>query len=320
MRAIQIIAPGNAQVVDVPVPQVKDDEVLVKVKSCVTCPHWDITLFRGVDIFERPGFPKYPIPAGYPGHEMAGEVTAVGKKVKAFKVGDRVATIIAGGEDRMGFYCEFINRPASTVVKVPKGISDDAAASMEMSRYVSAFVRLLGDVSGKRTGVTGVGPAGLIALQMLKALGAREVVAVDMLDDRLALAKKLGATETVNAGTDQIKRLESAPLQASVDCSGIASGLQTALDHTRGSISIFGVPHGDIKYGIRHWGRNLLSSGNPTADDTAFVLKLWRAGKLDTGALVSARLPFEKYADGIQRLMARKAVKIAYCPEGPWSA
>ena len=64
MKAIQIQEPGKAVLIDVPVPVIAEDEVLVKVVCCVTCPHWDLTLFKGVDIFGRPGYPKYPIPWG----------------------------------------------------------------------------------------------------------------------------------------------------------------------------------------------------------------------------------------------------------------
>jgi len=313
MRAVQIVAPGKVEVVDVPVPEVAPNEVLVKVAACVTCPHWDITLYRGVDIFERPGWPQYPIPVGYPGHEMSGDVVAAGDRVSGLAVGDRVATLVNAGERVMGFYCEYINRPESDVVAIADDVTYEAGASMEMARYVSAFVRLLGDVAGKRTGVTGVGPAGLIALQMLKALGARQVVAVDLLKERLAMALQLGADETVDAATG-LDCLADAPFEAAIDCSGSAAGVQSALDHTRGAVSVFGVPHGIVRYGIQHWGRDLLSSGNPTAADTQRVLDLWRAGQLDTAALVSARLPFEQYERAVKMLIERQAIKVALCP------
>jgi len=187
---------------------------------------------------------------------------------------------------------------------------------MELARYVAAYVRLLGDVRGKRAGVVGVGPAGLIAVQILKALGAREVVAVDVLKDRLSLAAQLGADQTVNSAAGELAEFQSRPLHVSVDCSGVSSGLQTALDHTLEAVSIFGVPHGTVTYGIRHWGRNLLSRASPGEDDTRLVLDLWRNHALNTEALVSARLPLERYAEGIQMLMARKAIKVAFCPHG----
>jgi threonine dehydrogenase-like Zn-dependent dehydrogenase len=315
MKAVQIQAPGRVAIVEVPVPEVAADEVLVKVECCVTCPQWDLTLYAGVDIFSRPGYPRYPIPWGYPGHEMAGQVVRLGSEVESLQVGDRVAALVTAGETVPGYYCEFINRPADTLIKLPDEVSYEAGANMEMCRHMMPFVRLLGEVAGKRTGVTGVGPAGLIALQFLKARGAAEVVAIDLLPERLELARQLGATETVNSATEEIETLQSKPLQATVDCSGVAAGLQTALDYTRGSISVFGVPHGEVKYGIRHWGSNLLSGSGPVlpADDQ-FVLEAWRSGQLNTEALVTAKLPFERYVEGIEMLKARQAIKIGFYP------
>ena len=318
MKAIQIVAPKKVEIVDVPVPPIADNEVLVKVVCCVTCPHWDITLYTGVDIWERPGHPKYPLPWGYIGHEMAGQVVDVGAAVKALKKGDRVASLVYAGSYKPGFYCEYINRPEDTVVKVPDEVSDEAAANMEMSRHMVPYIRLLSlnNILGKRVGVTGMGPAGLIALQMLKSLGAAEVVAIDVLPERLKLAKKLGATDTVNSATDEIQKLKEHPLRTALDCSGIAAGLQTALDYTRGSVAMFSVPHGNTIFTTRHMGNNLLSGGGggPTAEDTRFVITLWQRKQLDTGALVTVKLPFERYAEGVEMLMARKAIKVGFYP------
>ncbi|NQU11571.1 zinc-binding dehydrogenase [bacterium] len=316
MKTIQIIAPGNARVVDRPVPKPAANEVLVRVHCCVTCPHWDISLFRGVDIFERPGYPKYPIPPGYPGHEMAGTVVAVGRRVRKLKTGDRVATLVTAGEDQPGFYAEYAARPENTLAPLPRGVSFETGASMEMSRYVRAHLKVI-DVRGLRAGVVGLGPAGLIALQMLRAMGAREVVAIDRLPARLALARKLGATETINSARPvPLRKLARAPLRASVDCTGAAAGLQVAFDYTHGPVVVFGVVHGDARFGTRHWfqGTYLPRRMSPDAKDTEFVLDLWRKKQLETARLISARLPFAEYAKGIKLLMDRKAIRVAYYP------
>jgi threonine dehydrogenase-like Zn-dependent dehydrogenase len=315
MKAVQIQAPGQVAIVEVPVPEIAENEVLVKVECCVTCPHWDVSLYQGVDIFERPGYPHYPIPWGYPGHEMAGQVVATGARVQELKVGDRVATLCNAGEDRPGYYCEFINRPEHELAKLPDGVSYEAGANMEMCRYIAPFRRVLAQLQGKRTGVTGVGPAGLIAVQMLRALGAAEVVAVDVIPERLALAARLGATDTVNGATAEIEKLKANRLQVSIDCSGIAAGLQTAMDYTTKSLYVFGVPHGEARYSTRHWGLNILSgAATPDERDTEFVLDLWCQGRLNTDALVSVKLPFERYVEGIEMLVARKAVKVGFSP------
>ncbi len=317
MKAIQIRAPETVDLIDMPVPELAGDEVLFKVMGCVTCPHWDITLYKGMDIFERPGYPRYPILPGRPGHEAAGDVVAVGPEVRQLEVGARVASIVTPGEDQIGYYCECLNRPEATVVAIPDDISYEGAASMEMARYVAAYVRALGDVAGKRTGVIGQGPAGLIATQLLLALGAAQVVAIDVLHERLALAGEVGATQTLRGGVEgDLEELSDHPLDATVDCSGAASGLQVALDNTRGPVSVFGVVHGEASFGIRHWrsGVYLAQRKAPAQDDTQLVLRLWKEGKLNTEILVSQKLPFEKYDKGIEMLIAKKAIKVYYHP------
>jgi threonine dehydrogenase-like Zn-dependent dehydrogenase len=317
MKAIQIQAPRTATVIDLPVPEPAEDEVLFKLKGCVTCPHWDITLYTGVDIFERPGYPRYPILPGRPGHEAAGEVAAVGAAVEDLREGDRVASLVTPGEDKFGYYCEYLNRRHDTVVRVPPDVSYDSAASMEMARYVSAYVRALGDIRDKRVGVIGQGPAGLIATQLCLALGAGEVVAVDIVPARLEMAKRLGATEILDGKDDgSLGRLENRPLECSIDCSGAGSGLQIALDNTKGPVSIFGVVHGEARYSTRHWNSGVyIAKRNPiTEKDTRMVLDLWSRGTLDTEILVSSRLPFERYAEGIESLMQKRAVKVLYHP------
>jgi threonine dehydrogenase-like Zn-dependent dehydrogenase len=302
--------------VDVPVPETADNEVLVKVAGCATCAHWDMTIYQGVDIFERPGYPKYPIPVGYPGHEMAGEVVKVGPSVSKFQVGDRVASVISAGERAMGFYVEYINRPEDTVARVPDNISDDAAASMEMSRYVASHLSAL-DPRGLRTAVVGMGSAGLIAVQELRAMGAAEVIGIDILDDRLQLARQLGVTGTINpARPEELQQIKDRPLDASVDCSGAASGLQVALDHTRGPVVTYGVIHGDAKISTRHWfaGTHIPQRKRPTPQDTALVQALWRNGQLDTERFLGARLPFEEYAKGMEMLIAKEVVRVLYYP------
>jgi threonine dehydrogenase-like Zn-dependent dehydrogenase len=317
MRAIQLVAPGKPVIVDVAVPEIADDEVLVEIKACVTCPHWDITLFKGVDIFDRPGYPKYPIPWGYPGHEMSGVVVKVGAGVKTLKKGDRVATLETAGENKPGFYCEYINRPENKVVKVPDAISFDAAACMEMARSVSPNAKRMGDLRGKRVGVVGLGPAGVIGVQMLKALGAGEIVAMDIEPERLEIAGKAGATELLNTATPEgLEGLKKKRLKACLDCSGHASGTQLAFDHTDGMVSVFGVIHGEAKLTTRHWlsGIQVVTALPMTDEATQFVLQLWKEGKLNTDILVQARRPFERYGEAVRILMDKKALKVCLHP------
>ena len=95
MRALQYVDRGRAEVVELPVPDIADDEVLVAARSVGVC-HSDIDLLEG----------RYIIPFSYPlipGHEWSGEVAAVGSKVSEFAPGDRVVGECVIGEDHFGF-------------------------------------------------------------------------------------------------------------------------------------------------------------------------------------------------------------------------
>ena len=316
MKSLQIVAPNKVEIVDLPIPKHGDNEVLVKVKGVATCPHWDINMLSGTDIFERPGYPKYPIPAGYPGHEMSGEIVAIGKNVTRFDTGDRVAATKAGGETNQGFYCEYINRPAELIAKIPDNTSYEAGSVLELARYCASHVRAT-NYNELRVGVIGLGGGGLIALQLVKALGAREVVAIDVNPERLRLARTIDNIVVLNSSTkDGLAYLQEHPLDVSIDCSGVAAGLQTALDYTHGAVVIFGVVHGEAKYTMHHWRQRtyIAQRIGPDDSDTKFIQDMWWDEKLDTELLISESMPFTQYKKGVQSLIDKKAIKIFFYP------
>ena len=243
----------------------------------------------------------------------------VGPGVIGFSEGDRVATLRSGGETNPGFYSEYVSRPEADLVKIPDNTSYEAAANMEMARYVSPYVRALGDIKDRRIGLVGLGPAGCIALQYIKSRGAGEIIAMDLADERLRMAEKLGATNTINTSNkENLAELEEKPLQGCIDCTGAAAGFQTALDHTsEGPVSVFGVIHGNGIYTTRHWRARVYIPERikPADADTEIVLDLWKKEELNTEILVSEKMPFEKYAEGIALLMEHKALKIGFYPE-----
>ena len=136
-----MVARERVNILDLPTPKCGDTEILVKVKGVATCPHWNTNLFHGTDIIERPGYPKYPIPAGYPGHEMAGKIVATAKNVARIKIGDCVAATKAGGETNPGFYCEYFNRPEDLVARIPDNITYEAGSVLELAHYYASHVR-----------------------------------------------------------------------------------------------------------------------------------------------------------------------------------
>ena len=177
----------------------------------------------------------------------------------------------------------------------------------------------LGGIKGRRVGISGLGPAGLLAVQLAKAHGASEVVGIDMVESRRRLAKKLGADRTAspNAKTWKADRNGAKTLDDAIDCTGFPASIEFLMDRTKRCVTIFGVLRENVAYGTRHmWGPGVTLMGygdhNRAAAETA--LKFVLAGKLDLKPLVSKTLPFTRYAEGVELLKNKTAIKILFDP------
>ena len=154
-----------------------------------------------IDVYDRTGLYPMPLPAGL-GREAAGVVTAVGRKVKDFKKGDRVAYV----HTQPGSYCELRNMPAARVVKLPKVISDEQAAAMMLKGLTAQYLlrRTYRVKKGDWILVTAAaGGVGSILCQWAKALGAK-VIGVVGSDAKVALARREGCKQVLVMGKDDL--------------------------------------------------------------------------------------------------------------------
>ena len=187
MKAIQVKQPGGPEaleLVDIPVPQPKPNEALVKIAAAGV---------NFVDVYYREGRYKVPLPFGA-GQEGAGTVTAVGTDVKSIKPGDRVAwTGIQGG------YAEYVSAPADRLVATPPGVSDREAAAIMLqgmtAQYLSytTFPLKRGDTALVHAAAGGVG---LLLVQMAHNIGARIIGTVST-EEKARLAREAGADEII---------------------------------------------------------------------------------------------------------------------------
>lgn len=210
MKAAVMYKPRDLRIEQVDVPEIADDEALVKVMAVGIC---------GSDIPCINEFGAYISPI-IPGHEFAGEVVAIGKDVKGFKEGDRVTVpplipcykckpcqmgeyslcedYSYYGSRRNGAFAQYINVKGNNLLKVADNVSYECAATADPLANAMHGLKQGRFTAGNTVCVYGVGAIGLYMIQAAKALGASKVAAVDISKEKLASAKLCGADEVFN--------------------------------------------------------------------------------------------------------------------------
>ncbi len=187
MKAIQVKKPGGPEaleLVDVPVPQPKPNEAVVKIAASGV---------NFIDVYHREG--RYPVPLPFViGQEGAGTVSAVGAEAKSVKTGDRVAWTSI-----MGSYAEYVPVPADRLVHIPQAVNDREAAAVMLqgmtAHYLvySTFPLKRGDTALVQAAAGGVG---LLLVQMAHNIGAR-VIGTASTEEKAKLAREAGADEVI---------------------------------------------------------------------------------------------------------------------------
>ncbi|HEY6645109.1 alcohol dehydrogenase AdhP [Povalibacter sp.] len=251
---------------DIPVPTVGPGELLVKVAACGVC-HTDVHAVDG----DWPVKPELPF---IPGHEVVGHVAALGQGVTKFKEGDVVGvawlhdtcgacepcltgweTLCASqhntGYSVDGGYAEYVVADADYAVRIP-GALDLIAAAPILCAGVTTYkgIKETDTKPGDWLAISGIGGLGHIAVQYAKAMG-RHVIAIDVSEDKLALARKLGADMALNASqpdlVDEVSRATGgvhAALVTAVSAPAFAQCL--ALLRPKGTMSLVGLPPGSF--------------------------------------------------------------------------
>lgn len=317
MKILQVMAPTEFEVREVPAPTPGPGELLMRVEAVNTCVQWDLHLRHNEPMFVGHQF-FYPYTAGQPGHEAAGHVAAVGEGVEGFAVGDRISAWRDQGHEVWGCYAQYVILKEDAAIAVPEGLPDESWASIELAMCIATPIRNLRDIgaiAGKRFGVMGLGPAGLIAAQMAKAEGAAEVVGFDLVPERREFALKMGLDACLDtaAATDAEMPIRGS-VQTGIDCHGARGSVQWLLDHTSETVALFGVQREDYTYGLQHAGLWLLGYRGHSRESAEYARDLVAAGKLDMAPLATVSLPLERYGEGIELLEQRKAWKICYRP------
>lgn len=252
-KIAKLIAPKNFDIVEEELLSLKDDEILLKIISCGLC-HSEVPTYLGerqlVGEVKKGGaafkvVDKIDFPALL-GHEPVGIIEDMGKEVKDFKIGDYV-----GGWKRQCF-ADYVITDTTKLVKINLERKEIKKYLIEPSTCIVNILRVANPLLGDSIAIIGCGFMGLLCLKGLEKSGAFKKIAIDLLDNRLDLAKKYGATHILNAKEDNIvdkvdSITEGKGVDVVIEISGRMSGfhLATQIVKSKGKIlipSVYGRP------------------------------------------------------------------------------
>jgi len=308
-----------------PKPEIKDGELLVKVRASGIC---------GTDLMEWYRIKKAPRVLG---HEMAGEI--VGSKSDKFEIGQRVfvshhvpcneckyclsgnhtacETLHKGNYDPGGF-SEFVRVPEINVEKgtyvLPENVSYDEGTMIEPLACVVRAQRIIGISEGQTVLVMGSGVSGLLNIQMAKLKKAR-VIATDINEYRLKMAKDFGADEVFNANKDLDIKADRI-----IMCTGAMPAFEAAFRYIdrKGIIMLFAIPNKNISIPVEDFWRNelaLVSSYGAAPVDLEEALELIKDGKINIKDMITDRVRLEDIQRGFKIAgEARDSLKVVVVP------
>ncbi|MBU4373333.1 MAG: alcohol dehydrogenase catalytic domain-containing protein [Euryarchaeota archaeon] len=308
-----------------PIPEIKDGEILVKVKASGIC---------GTDLMEWYRIKKAPRVLG---HEMTGEI--VESKSEKFKVGQRVfvshhvpcnqckyclsgnhtacETLHKGNYDPGGF-SEFVRVPRINVEKgtyvLPENVYYEEGTMIEPLACVVRAHRIIGKSEGQTVLVMGSGVSGLLNIQMAK-LKKANVIATDITEYRLNRAKEFGADEVHNANEDLDIKADRI-----VMCTGALPAFEAAFKYIdrKGIIMLFAIPNKNISIPTEDFWRNelaLVSSYGAAPVDLEAALELIKDGKINVRDMITDRVKLDDIQKGFKIAgEAKDSLKVVVVP------
>jgi L-iditol 2-dehydrogenase len=299
MRQAVLTGPGEFTIVELPVPEIGPDEVLLRVAACGVCAS-ELDIYQGAA-----GHASYP---WRPGHEVSGVVERAGERVAAPAPGDPVAAFVTTAG-----YGEYVAVPAAHCF--PAGdVPLELALGEPLACAVNA-VELAGIALADDVVIVGAGFMGQLALRLVQLRGPRQVIVADTRDDALARAAAAGATATVNPAreplADTVRELtDGAGADVTVEFTGTQGALEVIGSCTRmsGTLVIAGYHQGPPRQvPLADWNWNAFRIANAHFRDEATILRGMRAGmrlvtsgRLSLEGLVTHRFPLATIDEAFQ--------------------
>lgn len=320
MRQAAVIGPKAMEFRDVALPEIGDDQLLVKIRRIGVCGS-DVHVYHG-----KHPFVEYPV---IQGHEVSGEVKKVGPRVTGFKPGDKVTVepqVSCGkcyacthgmpnicenlkviGFQTPGTASDYFALSAKQAVRLPDSMSFELGAFVEPLSVAVGAVRRGGPVKEKRVLVFGAGPIGILTAQVARAEGATKVVLVDIDDYRLGKAADCDLPDIINSKRSSLKQevhkaFGGTGADISFECVGAESSMSDAVKETNpgGTVVIVGVFPGPIPVDVNQVQEKLLhliGSARYLKKDYEQSIALVEKGAVKLQPMVTHRLKFEDFEE-----------------------
>lgn len=345
MKALVIEADKVLTYKDIPVPELKADEVLIKVRACGICGSDIPRVLHGGTHF-------YPITVG---HEFSGEVAKLGSDVKDVKIGTRVtvAPLVPCrhceeceqglpamcthysfiGSRQQGAMAQFVAVPARNLIPIADNVTFEQAATIEPTTVAIHGVERAGTINvGKSAVVYGCGTIGMLTLEVLKAKGLEKVYAIDIDDNKLAMAKKIGAYQVINSkNVDVVEYFkEHGLVDYAFETAGVPFLQAQILDlvKKKGTVVYVGTAHGEVKFPAKTFEKILRGELNVTGSWQSFkapfpgsdwtgAAELIGSGKIKVDELITHKFKLSDGMKAFETLTDRTsgAIKVMYVIE-----
>ncbi len=329
MKALVLTEYNAFAIQELPRPTLAPDEVLVRVQAVGIC---------GSDVHGMDGNTGRRIPPMVMGHEAAGIIAEVGNAVQGWQTGDRVtfdSTIyklddwysrrgmynLSDGRQvlgvstpefrRQGAFAEFVAVPQHILYRIPDAVNFTQAALVEPVAVALHAVSLTPIQVNDSAVVVGAGMIGLFVIQALRLAGCGQIIAIDLDDDRLALARKLGATHALNAAggnlDGQVQQLtQGRGADVAFEVVGVSATVNTAIDCVRkgATVTLVGNLSPTVTMPLQAIVTRQLRIQGSCAINGEYeaALDLIASGRIDVLAILSAEAPLTEGPDWFQRL------------------
>jgi len=330
----------DVRIEEMPVPEINDNELLVRVQSSGIC---------GSDVMEWYRIKKAPRVLG---HEMSGDIIEVGKNVKKYKIGDRVfvshhvpcntcrfclndqhtlCDTLHSTNFYPGGFAEYLKVPEVNVDRgvfpLPMEMSYDEGAFIEPLACVVRGMKIAEMKPGQSILIIGSGIAGLLQVKLARALDAGRVIATDIDEYRLKTAKKMGADVSIHAKEnvpEQVKKHNKGKLaDLVVICTGVPSAIKQGLRSVDrgGTILFFAPTEPSVEipfplFDLWNKGVTMVSTYAGSPKDIAMAIDLIKSKKVEVTDMITHKLSLSEVAKGFKLVAeAKNSIKVIIEPQ-----